>query len=125
VQPHSAGRTPRQQPRAVVLDLVDPVAGGRVTGLGRQGSTKSGKVRRRHNMASIDCTREGMMLWFRLTISPISQSTGSWRPLANMSQSTVSKLRRETHSADALGPLSLPVYVELAAIRFDAMSHYV
>ena len=26
---------------------------------------------------------------------------------------------------DALGPLSLPVYVELAAIRFDAMSCYV
>jgi len=28
-------------------------------------------------------------------------------------------------SANALGPLSLPVYVELAAIRFDAMSCYV
>ena len=26
---------------------------------------------------------------------------------------------------DALGPLFLPVYVELAAIRFDAMSCYV
>jgi len=28
-------------------------------------------------------------------------------------------------TSDALGPLSLPVYVELAAIRFDAMSCYV